>query len=106
MPEADFTLDVREPHLVYDDFTAPGLRCVFTPDRVTIEAPDGEVLGERNTPREAFAGHGSETSWDRRTSSRTAGSRSSAATRPDCSAGTTTRPRFSAVRPPPTGSWR
>ncbi|MFE9728601.1 hypothetical protein ACFYQ5_34755 [Streptomyces sp. NPDC005794] len=62
---ADFTLDVQEPHLVYDDFTAPGLRGVFTPDRVMIEAPDGKVLEERTAPREAFAGHGPETPWDR-----------------------------------------
>lgn len=62
--KADFTLDVQEPHLVYNDFTGPGLRGVFTPDRVAIEAPDGEVLAERAAPREAFAGHGPETSWD------------------------------------------
>ncbi|MFM9499011.1 hypothetical protein [Streptomyces galilaeus] len=61
---ADMTVDVQQQRVVYEGFTGPGLRGVFTPDRVAIEGQHGEVLAERTSPREAFAGHGPETHWD------------------------------------------
>ncbi|MFF0044354.1 hypothetical protein ACFYRG_51010 [Streptomyces mirabilis] len=60
----DIALDVQRQHLVFNGFTSPGLRGVFTPDRVAIEAQDGEVVVQRAAPREAFAGHGPGTPWD------------------------------------------
>ncbi|MFF3753936.1 hypothetical protein ACFYYH_26300 [Streptomyces sp. NPDC002018] len=57
-------VDVHRQHLVFTDFTAPGLRGVFTPDRVAVEDRDGNVLRERHAPREAYAGHDRTTPWD------------------------------------------
>ncbi|MFK0107130.1 hypothetical protein [Streptomyces sp. NPDC091217] len=62
---ADMTADVQQQRLVFEDFTGPGLLGVFTPDRVAVETPDGEVVAERTAPRAAFAGHGPDTPWDR-----------------------------------------
>lgn len=61
---ADMTVDVQRQRLVHEDFTAPGLRGVYTPDRVTIEKRDGEVVAERTAPRRSFADHGPNTPWD------------------------------------------
>ncbi|MFF7469069.1 hypothetical protein [Streptomyces sp. NPDC008092] len=61
----DATVDVQQQRLVFGDFTGPGLRGLFTPDRVAVERPDGEVVAERNAPRAAFAGQGPDTPWDR-----------------------------------------
>ncbi|MGW1887363.1 hypothetical protein [Streptomyces sp. NPDC001970] len=60
----DITVDVQQQRVVFEGFTGLGLRGVFTPDRVAIERRDGEVVAERTTPREAFAGHGPDTPWD------------------------------------------
>ncbi|MGY4929373.1 hypothetical protein [Streptomyces sp. 900105755] len=61
---ADMTVEVQQQRMVYEGFTGPGLRGVFTPDRVAIERRDGEVVAERPSPRDAFAGHGPQTPWD------------------------------------------
>lgn len=61
---ADMTVDVQRQHLVYKGFTRPELRGVFTPDRVTIETRNGDVVAERTAPREDFASHGPDTPWD------------------------------------------
>ncbi|MFF4956473.1 hypothetical protein ACFY2Z_05175 [Streptomyces sp. NPDC001222] len=62
--DTDITVDVQQQHAVSDNFTGAGLRGVFTPGRVAVETPDGEVLAERTAPRDAFAGHGPDTPWD------------------------------------------
>ncbi|MFF7882715.1 hypothetical protein ACH40F_10110 [Streptomyces sp. NPDC020794] len=62
--KAHMTVDVQRQHLVYEGFTGPELRGVFTPDRVAIEKRDGEVVAERTAPRESFADHGPDTPWD------------------------------------------
>ncbi|ANB76048.1 hypothetical protein [Paraburkholderia phytofirmans] len=36
----------------------------FTPNRVTVETLDGDMLSERTNPREHFAGHDLDTAWD------------------------------------------
>ncbi|MFK0158505.1 hypothetical protein ACIQVK_41365 [Streptomyces sp. NPDC090493] len=61
---ADATVDVQEQRLVFDGFTGPGLRGLYTPDRVAIERRDGDVVVERRAPRAAFEGQGPETPWD------------------------------------------
>jgi hypothetical protein len=45
-------------------FTAPHRRGLFTPDRVAIEAADGEPISERINPRAAFGGYELGTCWD------------------------------------------
>jgi hypothetical protein len=61
---AGMTVDVQQQRLVLDGFTGPGLRGVFTPERVAIERRDGETVAERTSPREAFVGYGPDTPWD------------------------------------------
>lgn len=60
----DMAVDVQQQRVVFKGFTDPELRGVFTPGRVAIERRDGEVVAERTSPREAFAGHGPDTPWD------------------------------------------
>jgi hypothetical protein len=60
----DVTVDVHRQHLVFTHFTGHGLRGVFTPGRVAVEDPDGNVLLERHTPRNAYAGQDRTTPWD------------------------------------------
>jgi hypothetical protein len=48
-------IDTREPRTAIEDYPRPGLRGVFTPERVWIEdASSGSVLDERDDPRHAF----------------------------------------------------
>ncbi|WP_432841038.1 hypothetical protein [Dactylosporangium sp. CA-092794] len=60
----DLTLDVQRQHGVFADFTGPGRKGVYTPDRVAIEDSDGTVLRERQSPRDAFAGLNQSSAWD------------------------------------------
>jgi hypothetical protein len=39
-------------------------RSLFKPSRVAIEKMDGEIIAERNSPRESFVGHDLDTKWD------------------------------------------
>ena len=39
-------------------------RSTFRPNHVVIEKTNGEVIAERNSPRESFAGHDLDTKWD------------------------------------------
>jgi hypothetical protein len=41
-----------------------GRRTALTPKHVAIETDSGEVLAERDNPRDSFAGHVLETTWD------------------------------------------
>ncbi|MFD4505930.1 hypothetical protein [Streptomyces sp. NPDC058457] len=62
---ADMSVDVQRQRLVFEGFTGPGLRGVFTPERVVVERRDGDVVAERTAPREALVGHDPDTPWDR-----------------------------------------
>lgn len=42
----------------------PGRRTALTRKHVAIETDSGEVLAERDNPRDSFAGHVLETRWD------------------------------------------
>lgn len=57
-------VDLHRQHASHSPFTAPGLRTSFTAERVAVETYSGEVLSERRSPRDAFAGHTLETPWD------------------------------------------
>src|SRR6516165_8244632 len=39
-------------------------RSSFRPNRVVIKTTSGEVIAERNNPRESFVGHNLDTKWD------------------------------------------
>ncbi|MGY4929147.1 hypothetical protein [Streptomyces sp. 900105755] len=61
---AAITADVQRQHLVYSNFTGPGLRGIYTPGRVAIEDQNGHVLSELHAPRDSFASHDRATAWD------------------------------------------
>jgi hypothetical protein len=52
----------RESH---HPFGAPDRRSAFTPERVAIEATNGDVVEAMDQPRASFAGHTLETPWTR-----------------------------------------
>ncbi|MGI5414086.1 hypothetical protein ACQEV9_45790 [Streptomyces chartreusis] len=64
LSQVGITAHVHQQHLVFTDFTAPGLRGVYTPRRVAVEDLDGNVLIERHTPREAYKGQTLASTWD------------------------------------------
>jgi hypothetical protein len=45
-------------------YGAPDQRTMFTPERIAIEKLDGTLVAERRAPRDSFAGHQVNTSWD------------------------------------------
>jgi hypothetical protein len=56
---------LRREWASHSPFVEPNWRTSFEPHRVAIETTDGRVVEERLTPRDAFAGHGLDTPWDR-----------------------------------------
>lgn len=60
----DVEVDVREQRTVFTGFTGPGLRGVYTPNRVTIEDQDGTVVRERDNPRESYPPRDGQNRWD------------------------------------------
>ena len=60
------TASLHEERASHHPFGAPGLRSVFTPDRVVIENDDGAgrtVVEALDLPRASFAGHTLQTPW-------------------------------------------
>lgn len=47
-----------------DPFGKPEWRTAFTARRIAIETHGGEIVRERDDPRDAFAGHAMDTPWD------------------------------------------
>src|ERR1700760_3226412 len=58
------TLDTTAQRVSYDPFGAPGRRSRFTPERVEILDPDGNVIAGRDDPRRSFDGYTHLTPWD------------------------------------------
>jgi hypothetical protein len=56
-------VDTKQQRVV-TDFPTQNKQLTFAPDRVTLEAPTGELLLERNDPRTSFAGRSADTPWD------------------------------------------
>lgn len=50
------TITVGKPHTVLHPYPMEGQRGIFEPERVRIETDSGELLGERDAPRQAFGG--------------------------------------------------
>ncbi|SNT30323.1 hypothetical protein SAMN05216276_103354 [Streptosporangium subroseum] len=60
----DVAVDVHEQRTVFTGFTGPGLRGVYTPDRVAIEDRRDTVLQERHAPRESSPVRDGDARWD------------------------------------------
>jgi hypothetical protein len=45
-------------------YGAPDQRTMFTPERIAVEKLDGTLIAERHAPKDSFAGHQMNTSWD------------------------------------------
>src|SRR3546814_17001914 len=62
---SDWSSDVCSSDLVeYRSGAAPGQRSIYEPDRTSIVADDGQLVGERTSPRASFADHKVTTPWD------------------------------------------
>jgi len=61
---AEVVVERKRPRTIYAPFAGNGKRGVFESSRVFIETDAGEVLQEREEPRNSFAGHKRETHWD------------------------------------------
>lgn len=57
-------VDVHRQHTVFHDFTGPGRRGVFTPDRVTVHDADGTIRQRRDHPRASYPPRTAATRWD------------------------------------------
>lgn len=64
LAETRLAIDPHRPHVEYTAAAAPGQRSIYDPARTAIVADDGSLVGEREAPREAFAGHEVTTTWD------------------------------------------
>jgi hypothetical protein len=56
--------NVHEETLRIPGYRRPEWNMTFTPERVVIEAANGELVEERTNPRDSFAGHTLTTPWD------------------------------------------
>src|SRR3546814_14486719 len=64
LEDASFTVDAQHQHVEYRSGAAPGQRSIYEPDRTSIVADDGQLVGERTSPRASFADHKVKTPWD------------------------------------------
>ena len=60
-----FEIDTHTERLTITPFSAPDMRSVFVPDRLTLETLVGEVVESRDNPEASFAGQTVETPWDK-----------------------------------------
>jgi hypothetical protein len=60
-----FAIDTHREQLSITPFAGPETRCVFIPERLTIERLDGSVVETREDPELSFAGQLRETPWDK-----------------------------------------
>lgn len=58
------TTDFHRQWTTVAPFGDPDWTMTWVPDRVVIEDKAGQVIAERDNPRQAFAGHGYDTPWD------------------------------------------
>lgn len=63
LTHADVRVNLREEEVSHGPFHPTHNRSRFTPDKVTIETPDGDVVEELSQPRASFAGFAMETHW-------------------------------------------
>jgi hypothetical protein len=58
------TTEFRRQWMSVTPFGEPDWTMIWVPDKVVINSSAGEVITERENPRDAFAGHGYDTPWD------------------------------------------
>src|SRR5260370_32943888 len=63
--KATYEADIHKQRATLGRFGSPGRRVRFMPDLLILQGEEGEVIDVRNDPRSAFAGHVTETPWDR-----------------------------------------
>jgi hypothetical protein len=63
LAHAEVRLNLRKEEVCHWPFHPTRNRSRFTPDEVSIEAPDGQVLEKLSRPRASFAGFAMETHW-------------------------------------------
>lgn len=63
LEDCEVRVDLKRERVSHAPFAPTPNHSVFTPDRVTIETPEGEVVEELNDPRPSFEGYEMETPW-------------------------------------------
>ena len=58
------TTEFRRQWMSVTPFGEPDWTMTWTPNHVEIRSSAGDVIAERDNPRDAFAGHGYDTPWD------------------------------------------
>ena len=64
LDDVGLTVDLRREWASHRPFGQANRHSSFQPERVAIEKNGGEVVEERASPRESFAGHKFDTPWD------------------------------------------
>jgi hypothetical protein len=64
LEDVHLTARAHEQHLECAPFGAQGRHSVYEPGRTAIVTGSGDVIEERQSPREFFRGHGLTTPWD------------------------------------------
>ena len=62
--DVHYHTDIHQQKAGFTDYPVPGQDTTFTPDLITIEAPDGKILDELASPRDSFAGNVWDTPWN------------------------------------------
>jgi hypothetical protein len=62
--DAHVAIDPHRQHTEFSPFVEEGRHTFFEAGRVAIMTDGGEVIAERESPRQAFAGHSLTTPWD------------------------------------------
>ncbi|MEU1369204.1 hypothetical protein ABZ454_24160 [Streptomyces sp. NPDC005803] len=63
LEDCEVRVDLKRERVSHGPFAPTTHHSVFTPDRVTIETPEGEVVEELDDPRPSFEGYEMETPW-------------------------------------------
>lgn len=62
--DGDITVWIKDQRASLSPFTATGLKTAYTPQRVSIETTEGDVVETLDDPRASFTGHTLETPWN------------------------------------------
>jgi hypothetical protein len=63
LADVHVTADPHSPHVEYSPFLKAGQRGVYEPACTSLVS-DGKTIGQRESPRQSFAGHSLATPWD------------------------------------------
>ena len=62
--DVTYEVHTHEERVTIDRFPALDRRLRFAPNRLTVEAFDGEIVEVRDNPRDAFKGQTAKSAWD------------------------------------------